>query len=356
MMSYINLFIFISLGITISLISNRLLLRFSQSLGIRNKNDVVVRWSNQSKPSLGGIGLFLGFLSPVILYLMIEPEFNLFGNIEFLGLFFAASLAFFMGLADDAYDTKPLFKLFIQISCGLFLLFTGTNITLFHQEIVDGILTVVWVIILMNSLNMLDNMDGITATTVLFALLSCLVSAMLIGDETQLYWMYILIGVIGSILGFLKYNINPAKMFMGDAGSQFIGLFVAFFSIKFLWNLGSVTQNSSWVSLIVTLTALTPAAADTLTVVINRILEGKSPMVGGKDHTTHHLVYAGFKDKQVWMIFSVIGFISFILSVSIIYLVLSEKIQFTLFFLFYFLVVFLLLYQNTLKYPQKKEK
>ena len=331
-------------------------MRFSQSLGIRNKNDVVVRWSNQSKPSLGGIGLFLGFLSAMILYLIIEPEFNLFGNIEFLGLFFAASLAFFMGLADDAYDTKPLFKLFIQISCGLFLLFTGTNITLFHHEIVDGILTVVWVIILMNSLNMLDNMDGITATTVLFALLSCLVSAMLIGDESQLYWMYILIGVIGSILGFLKYNINPAKMFMGDAGSQFIGLFVAFFSIKFLWNLGSVTQNSSWVSLIVTLTALTPAAADTLTVVINRILEGKSPMVGGKDHTTHHLVYAGFKDKQVWMIFSLIGFISFILSVSIIYLVLSEKIQFTLFFLFYFLVVFLLLYRNTLKYTLKKEK
>ena len=356
MMSYINIFIFISIGITISLISNRLLLRFSQSLGIRNKNDVVVRWSNQSKPSLGGIGLFLGFLSAMILYLIIEPEFNLFGNIEFLGLFFAASLAFFMGLADDAYDTKPLFKLFIQISCGLFLLFTGTNITLFHHEIVDGILTVVWVIILMNSLNMLDNMDGITATTVLFALLSCLVSAMLIGDESQLYWMYILIGVIGSILGFLKYNINPAKMFMGDAGSQFIGLFVAFFSIKFLWNLGSVTQNSSWVSLIVTLTALTPAAADTLTVVINRILEGKSPMVGGKYHTTHHLVYAGFKDKQVWMIFSLIGFISFILSVSIIYLVLSEKIQFTLFFLFYFLVVFLLLYRNTLKYTQKKEK
>ena len=241
-----------------------------------------------------------------------------------------------MGLADDAYDTKPLFKLFIQISCGLFLLFTGTNITLFHHEILDGIITVIWVIILMNSLNMLDNMDGITATTVLFALLSCLVSAMLIGDENQLYWMYILIAVIGSILGFLKYNINPSKMFMGDAGSQFIGLFVAFFSIKFLWNLGSVTENSSWVSLIVTLTALTPAAADTLTVVINRLLEGKSPMVGGKDHTTHHLVYAGYKDKQVWMIFSLIGFTSFILSVSIIYLAINNQLHFTLFFLLYF--------------------
>ena len=122
MISYVNILIFIFIGISISLVSNRLLLRFSQSLGIRNKNDVVIRWSNQSKPSLGGIGLFLGFLGGMIIYLIIEPEFNLFGNLEFLGLFFSSSLAFSMGLADDAYDTKPLFKLFIQISCGLFLL------------------------------------------------------------------------------------------------------------------------------------------------------------------------------------------------------------------------------------------
>ena len=139
-------------------------------------------------------------------------------------------------------------------------------------------------------------------------------------------------------------------MFMGDAGSQFIGLFVAFFTIKFLWNLGSITQTHSWVSLILTLTALTPAAADTLTVVINRLKAGKSPMVGGKDHTTHHLVYAGFKDRQVWMIFSVIGFGSFLLSVGIIYLVLMSFLEATVLFLLYFVAVFGILYRNTLKY------
>ncbi len=352
MINYINVLIFICGGIIISLISNKLLLRFSQSLGIRNKNDVTVRWSNQSKPSLGGIGLFLGFLFATFLYLMLEPDINIFGNIEFIGLFFSASLAFSMGLADDAYDTKPIFKLFIQISCGLFLVLSGTTIDLFHNVIADSITTIVWVIILMNSLNMLDNMDGITATTVLFALLACLVSAMLVGDSSQMYWLYILVAVIGSILGFLRYNINPSKMFMGDAGSQFIGLFVAFFTIKFLWNLGSITQTHSWVSLILTLTALTPAAADTLTVVINRLKAGKSPMVGGKDHTTHHLVYAGFKDRQVWMIFSVIGFGSFLLSVGIIYLVLMSFLEATVLFLLYFVIVFGILYRNTIKYKR----
>jgi len=352
MISYINILIFILGGTFVSLLSNKLLLRFSQSLGIRNKNDVTVRWSNQSKPSLGGIGLFLGFLFATFLYLMLEPDINIFGNIEFIGLFFSASLAFSMGLADDAYDTKPLFKLFVQLSCGLFLVLSGTSIDLFHHVVLDSITTVVWVVILMNSLNMLDNMDGITATTVLFALLACLVSAMLVGDSNQLYWLYILVAVIGSVLGFLRYNINPAKMFMGDAGSQFIGLFVAFFTIKFLWNLGSITQSHSWISLILALTALTPAAADTLTVVINRLRSRKSPMLGGKDHTTHHLVYAGYTDRQVWIIFSFIGFVSFLLSVAIIYLVLISRLQEIMIFLLYFIAVFLILYGYTIKYKR----
>ena len=352
MISYINILIFILGGTLVSLLSNKLLLRFSQSLGIRNKNDVTVRWSNQSKPSLGGIGLFLGFLFATFLYLMLEPDINIFGNIEFIGLFFSASLAFSMGLADDAYDTKPLFKLFVQLSCGLFLVLSGTSIDLFHHVVLDSITTVVWVVILMNSLNMLDNMDGITATTVLFALLACLVSAMLVGDSNQLYWLYILVAVIGSVLGFLRYNINPAKMFMGDAGSQFIGLFVAFFTIKFLWNLGSITQSHSWISLILALTALTPAAADTLTVVINRLRSRKSPMLGGKDHTTHHLVYAGYTDRQVWIIFSFIGFVSFLLSVAIIYLVLISRLQEIMIFLLYFIAVFLILYGYTIKYKR----
>ena len=352
MISYINILIFILGGTFVSLLSNKLLLRFSQSLGIRNKNDVTVRWSNQSKPSLGGIGLFLGFLFATFLYLILEPDINVFGNIEFIGLFFSASLAFSMGLADDAYDTKPLFKLFVQLSCGLFLVLSGTSIDLFHHVVLDSITTVVWVVILMNSLNMLDNMDGITATTVLFALLACLVSAMLVGDSNQLYWLYILVAVIGSVLGFLRYNINPAKMFMGDAGSQFIGLFVAFFTIKFLWNLGSITQSHSWISLILALTALTPAAADTLTVVINRLRSRKSPMLGGKDHTTHHLVYAGYTDRQVWIIFSFIGFVSFLLSVAIIYLVLISRLQEIMIFLLYFIAVFLILYRYTIKYKR----
>jgi UDP-GlcNAc:undecaprenyl-phosphate GlcNAc-1-phosphate transferase len=161
--------------------------------------------------------------------------------------------------------------------------------------------------------------------------------------------------MLGALSGFLYFNINPSKLFMGDAGSQFLGLFVAFFSIKYLWNLGSTTEHNSWISLVITLVALTPAAADTLTVVINRIRAGKSPMVGGKDHTTHHLVYAGYSDKQVWIIFSFIGLFSFLLSVLIVYLTIHDVIVPNLFFIMFFAIVFGLLYRNTLKYKPKSQ-
>jgi UDP-GlcNAc:undecaprenyl-phosphate GlcNAc-1-phosphate transferase len=341
-------------GIVISVISNKLLLSFSESLGIRNKNDVIVRWSNTSKPSLGGVSFFVVFVFSAIAYSIIFFDENIFHNKQYVGLLAAGGISFLMGLADDAYNTKPLGKLFIQIMCGIILTITGTSIDIFHIHWIDYIITVVWVVTVMNSLNMLDNMDGITGTTVFFILAACLLGSWIIFDFNTNIWTLTLIGVIGSILGFLYFNVHPSKLFMGDAGSQFIGLFVAFFSIKFLWNIGAETETNSWASVVVTLIAFTPAAVDTLTVVINRLKKGQSPMVGGKDHTTHHLVYSGLNDRQVWHVFLVIGLISCILTLSMINLIKLGIIIPILFFLLYFIFVFVLLYRNTIKFPQKK--
>jgi UDP-GlcNAc:undecaprenyl-phosphate GlcNAc-1-phosphate transferase len=100
--------------------------------------------------------------------------------------------------------------------------------------------------------------------------------------------------------------------------------------------------------------AFTPAAADTLTVVINRLKKGKSPMVGGKDHTTHHLVYAGYNDKQVWYVFLTIGFFATLLTIVSFFFLVNNVIYPIFFFVFYFVIVFFLLYRNTIKYPAKK--
>lgn len=343
-------------GAIVAIICNVLLLRFSRSLGIRNKNDVVVRWSNESKPSLGGVSFFVVFFFASIAYSVVfSTEPNIFHNTQYVGLMVASTLAFVMGLADDAYNTKPLFKLFIQISCGLIFVFTDSSIDLFHSFIPDAILTVLWVVIVMNSLNMLDNMDGITGTTVVYILLACLLSSWIILDFNANLWSIQMISVIGAVIGFLTMNIHPSKLFMGDAGSQFIGLFVAYFGIEYLINIPSYIESPSWLGACIALVAFTPAAVDTLTVVINRLKKGQSPMVGGKDHTTHHLVYAGYNDKQVWYVFLVVGALGCVLSLAMVNLVKLQTYYPVILFVFYFIFVFVILYRNTLKYREPKK-
>jgi len=334
-----------------AIVCNVILLRFSQSLGIRNKNDVVIRWSNESKPSLGGVSFFVIFVFAAIVYSIIfGGNEDVFRNTKFVGLFAAGSVAFLMGLADDAYNTRPMIKLSAQILCGVLIVLTGSSIDLFHSFWLDAVITVIWVVVVMNSLNMLDNMDGITGTTVFFILTSCLLSNWLIYEFNTNIWTLINITVIGAVIGFLTMNVHPSKLFMGDAGSQFIGLFVAFFSIDNLWNVSSVTESPSWLGMCIALVAFTPTAVDTLTVVINRLKKGQSPMVGGKDHTTHHLVYAGLTDIRVWYVFLVIGLLSCIFSVAMVNLVMLGTFIPVAFFSAYFVFVFILLYRNTIKY------
>lgn len=347
-------------GAICAYVINVLLLTFSKSLGIRNKNDVVIRWSNESKPSLGGVSFFIVFIFSTFAYSIIFRDApNIFQNTQYIGLFVSGALAFGMGLADDAYDTRPLIKLFVQILCGLIFIWTDTLIDFFHIWSLDAVLTVFWVVIIMNSLNMLDNMDGITGTTTFWIILSCLLSCWIILPFNINVWIIILASILGAVLGFLTMNKPPSKLFMGDAGSQFIGLFVAFFSIKFLWNIGTLDPgvvHPSWLGACIVLVSFTPTAVDTLTVVINRMKRGQSPMVGGKDHTTHHLVYAGLTERKVWLTFVLIGGISTLFTLAMVNLISLESYIPVALFVFYPIVIFWMLYKNTIKYPTPKSK
>lgn len=349
---------FMIAGATVSVVCNIILLRFSRSLGIRNKNDITVRWSSESKPSLGGVSLFVVFIFSAIGYSIVFGETNIFQDGKFVGLFLAGSLAFVMGLADDSYNTKPLMKLAVQIGCGVLLFSTGSGVHLADNNYVDAVLTVFWVVLVMNSLNMLDNMDGITGTTAFFILSACLVSSWFIFGFNASTWLWslLLIAMLGSLLGFLSMNIHPSKLFMGDAGSQFLGLFVAFFGMKFLLNSGTLLGKPSWTGICVAAMAFTPALVDTLTVVVNRLKRGDSPMLGGKDHTTHHLGYAGLGDLKVWFVFVIIGLLGSVLSIVMVYLIQLGSALSIAFFMIYIVVVFLLLYRNTRKFPVPQKK
>ncbi len=330
----------------LSLVINTFFLRFSRTLGIRNKNQLEIRWSNISKPSLGGISFYISYLMSFMFYAIIFGEQDVFHNEALLGFFFSIFLAFLLGLADDAYDIKPLLKLLAQILCGVLLVLTGNEIQLFTWPILNSIMTVFWVVAVMNSINMLDNMDGIATIASIFIILTML------GISLPFYFLnnvdfFFLIAILGSLVSFLIFNWNPSKMFMGDTGSQFLGMFLAYYSIKLLWNNGIEENEYSILSnLTLVLVTFFIPILDTTFVTIRRVLRGQSPLVGGKDHTTHTLFYKGLNDRQVAYVFIILGFLSCLLALNIAKFIPGDSlvlVLFWVFFIFLLVVVFKLI-------------
>jgi len=330
------------------------MLKFATNLGIRNNEQPVIRWSNIAKPALGGITLYISFLISSTCFSIFFDDTNLFKDLNTLGMFISVALGFMMGLADDAYNTKPILKSLAQIACGVILVATGTFIHLFENDYLNYILTVLWVMGIMNSINMLDNMDGITTIVSIFILLITLFY-LAIHDNYNNFDFFAILGVLASLTAFLFHNWNPSKMFMGDTGSQFIGAFLAIVSIKYLWNGTSYSGDTNPYQQIVTVAmAFILPIIDTTCVVINRIARKQSPFVGGKDHTTHHLSYLGLNDSRVGFVYLGISAISLIICFASFRYIENWNWIHTSIFGFYFLLLFGTMFYITQKNKDKR--
>lgn len=280
-----------------------ILLRFATTLGIRESKDMPVRWSATQKPALGGIAFYIIFLFSIAFYpVFFRQEQQIVGKDD-IGLIAAATLAFLMGLADDAYDTRPWLKLFVQISCGALLTFSGTHALLFSEMWMNHLFTICWVVGIMNSINMLDNMDAISSLVSLIILLFTIFITFMAGTHSDIF-TFVLTGVAASLFAFLFYNWHPSKMFMGDTGSQVLGIFLASAGVhSCLGELPSGPEDPLLKLASLALVFCIPFA-DTGTVIIGRILKGRSPFVGGRDHTTHALFFKGVTEKRIAVLFS----------------------------------------------------
>jgi UDP-GlcNAc:undecaprenyl-phosphate GlcNAc-1-phosphate transferase len=336
-----------AVSIIFSVLINGLLLKFSSNLGVRDLPEGTIRWSSQQKPALGGISFFIIFLFSVIVALYLGKKSGT-QNIELLALIATGTIAFLMGLADDAYNTQPFLKFIIQFICALILIASGIEINVFEIDIVNKIITIFWVIGIMNSINMLDNMDAITSVVSMTIFLNSILLNLYFGEFTNPFFL-ILLGLIGGILGFLFFNWNPSKMYMGDTGSQLLGLILAFIGIKIFWNGQFETgYHDTTRHVFMTLIAFILPISDTTTVFINRIRRKQSPFKGGRDHTTHHLSYLGFNDAQVAFIFLFVSFISVVLVLIINAYIPLWKTSHSLLFGLYIILVFSTLYSITL--------
>jgi len=293
----IKLIIFFSYTLVISLLVHRWFVIRAEKYKIKKANTSADRWSSQTKPILGGITFFAVFLFSLLNYGLWFDGGNII-NAKIFGILIVVTISFMMGMADDMLNTPPGFKFIFQILGGIILIYSGFYIQIFETTWINYLLTLFWVIGIMNSLNMLDNMDAIT-TTVSSTILLGIIVILFVTQPFSGVLLFLAIGCLASLLSFLYYNWNPSKMYMGDNGSQFLGSLIAILSIQVFWNGPQMAQHTNVYPFLFVFMAFLVPISDTTSVTINRLLRKQSPFIGGRDHTTHHLSYFGLSEHKV---------------------------------------------------------
>lgn len=222
-------------------------------------------------------------------------------------------LIFLVGLVDDLLDLKPYAKLVAEIAVAALFVSQGYRLGWLTSQTLDTLLTMVWIVGLTNALNLLDNMDGLSAGTTLIAG-SSLLGALWLSSERSPELVQLAL-LLGATAGFLVYNFHPASIFMGDGGSLFLGLNLAVLTLT----PHSLGQASSSVLSIIAgpvLVLLVPIF-DTTLVTLSRFFSGRSAAQGGRDHSSHRLVAMGLSEPRAVAVLWTLAGLGGLLSLSI---------------------------------------
>jgi UDP-GlcNAc:undecaprenyl-phosphate/decaprenyl-phosphate GlcNAc-1-phosphate transferase len=298
-------------------------------------------------PCGGGIAIFLGLWIPiwagVLVCLLARSGYfdlpvkaltpyldGIYDTLPRLGLvFLGAFVIWAIGLADDIWGLSPWLRLLVHIGVGLMLLWGGMNISVYiDSPLLRGIVTVLWITGLINSFNMLDNMDGLTAGVAMIIAAAFCVVALQTGSYLVAGMLCCVIGAGG---GFLLYNFNPASIFMGDSGSTQFGYLLAVLTVQFTFFRADRPHfESPFFPIIVPLLMFGLPLFDTITVVWSRLREGRSPWEGDTNHFSHRLVALGMSKRQaVLLIYLVTATIA--LGATVLYYCRSEVAMLVIF-------------------------
>jgi len=288
----------------------------------RPRND---RFHQQATPTGGGLAIWLGVVATfaagqILLWLissgavrleifphLLAMHFN--GLVEtapkLWTLLAAGTVLTSLGLADDRGGLDWRLRLVVQTMIAAFMVWQGWRLTLFiDSPPLTAVLSVVWIVGIVNAFNMLDNMDGLSAGVAWIAAV-VLAAVMLTAPDPessgpQLFVAGFLLVLAGALAGFWLHNRPPATIFMGDAGSYFVGFSIATATLMATFAGGDLPRHAVFAPLCV----LAVPIYDTLTVVTIRLRAGRSPFEGDKNHFSHRLVALGLSPKQaVWTIY-----------------------------------------------------
>lgn len=266
-----------------------------------------IRWSKQHKPLLGGISFLMTFVIGLILQHLFIGTYKDTLNVMYFGSVIALFFAFIIGFIDDNLGTIPWLKFVLQLFCASMLIITDNVIQIFDYQILNIFLSLIWIIGIINALNFLDNMDAIASVvSIPIIFLVILLKFLFTIDFT---YSIVYVCLLSALMSFIFFNWNPSKMFMGDSGSMFLGTLLAITGIHFFWNIHLYTSIQSYfIPFIIVAVVFALPIIDSFCVVTKRIFRFKrSPFIGGKDHTTHHLVYLGFSERQTAIIFLILS-------------------------------------------------
>ena len=213
----------------------------------------------------------------------------------YLGLILPALAIAIVGLLDDIYQLPPWPRFISQSVVGvitsLILYLSDSGVEVFDNQLLNSLATILWVVTIINALNFIDNMDGLTTSISMVASLALFILSYI---NNQYLVAALSLAIFASCLGFLFWNKKPASIYLGDAGSLYLGFLLAAISIRI-----DLDNDSAPIRALVLILILAIPVIDITQVVVSRIAKGKSPFEGGRDHISHLLLNRGLSQRSV---------------------------------------------------------
>ncbi len=259
------------------------------------------RWHAEATPTFGGVGIFAGFVSGVLVALasgVIE------WSGELGGILAGITIVFVAGLVDDLRHLSPVAKLAAQVTAAVVVLASGLNVEIVGNDILAWAIGLLWLVGITNAFNLLDNMDGLAATLAVVSCAYFAVDALTEHENETVLALALALGL--ACAGFLPFNLRPrrgASVFMGDSGSMVIGFGLASLALAASWTVAGTTVATILLPLLV----LAIPILDTTLVTIARLVEKRPVTQGGRDHTSHRLVYYGLSETKAVLLLAIVA-------------------------------------------------
>lgn len=263
------------------------------------------RMHTKAMPRFGGLAIYVGTMSSLSIYAGTHEK--------VLPVIIGGTLIYLLGIADDLLNLPAKFKFLAQTGVAILMYSMGLRITLINNYFGEGLLhfgtavcfivTILWIVGITNTINLIDGLDGLAAGLAAIAGLSIAYVAYIHGDRYGMMVVCLaMLCLAGSCIGFLPFNFHPAKTFMGDGGSLFLGFMIAVLSVV------GPLKKTTVLAVVVPVIVLGIPIFDTAFAILRRLLSGRPIMEADKGHLHHRLMDSGYGQKRaVLMLYGISG-------------------------------------------------